>query len=54
MPARPYIVRFSILRRLFCPSTGPVVQGSFAGRDIHAGQQHIPLAGLAISTIWER
>jgi hypothetical protein len=32
----------------------PVVQGSFAGRDIHAGQQHIPLAGLAISTIWER
>ena len=27
----------------------PVVQGSFTDRDIHAGQQHIPLAQLAIS-----
>ena len=26
----------------------PVTQGSFTDRDIHAGQQHIPLAQLAI------
>jgi hypothetical protein len=26
-----------------------VVQGSFTDRDIHAGQQHIPLAQLAIN-----
>lgn len=27
-PARPYMVRFSILRRLICPSTGPLLQPS--------------------------
>ena len=27
----------------------PVTQGSFTDRDIHAGQQHIPLAEFAIS-----
>jgi hypothetical protein len=27
MPLRPYIWRFSILRRLICPSTGPLLQG---------------------------
>jgi hypothetical protein len=26
----------------------PVVQGSFADRDMHSGQQHIPLADLLI------
>lgn len=26
----------------------PVVQGSFADRDMHSGQQHLPLAGLVI------
>ena len=28
MPARPYICRFSILSRLSCPSTGPLLHGS--------------------------
>lgn len=28
IPARPYICRFSILRRLSCPSTGPLLHGS--------------------------
>jgi hypothetical protein len=28
-PARPYMVRFSILRRLIWPSTGPLLQPSF-------------------------
>ena len=27
-PARPYIWRLSVLRRLMCPSTGPLLQGS--------------------------
>ena len=26
----------------------PVTAGSFADRDLHAGQQHVPLAGLRI------
>jgi hypothetical protein len=26
----------------------PLVQGSFADRDMHAGQQHIPLADLPV------
>jgi hypothetical protein len=28
IPARPYVCRFSILRRLSCPSTGPLLRGS--------------------------
>ena len=28
IPARPYICRFSILSRLSCPSTGPLLHGS--------------------------
>ncbi len=26
----------------------PTVQGSFADRDMHSGQQHVPLAGIRI------
>jgi hypothetical protein len=32
----------------------PVVQGAFADRDMHAGQQHVPLADLPIPTVRER
>ena len=28
----------------------PVSAGSFADRDLHAGQQHVPLAGLRLPT----
>src|ERR1700704_4400949 len=43
------IFRLPDLRAIKISFPRPVPQGSFTDRDIHAGQQHIPLARLAIS-----
>jgi hypothetical protein len=32
----------------------PVTAGSFEDRDLHAGQQHVPLAGLRLTSITRR
>jgi hypothetical protein len=42
------IFRLPDLRAIKISFPRPVPQGSFTDRDIHAGQQHIPLAQLAI------
>jgi hypothetical protein len=43
------IFRLPDLRAIKISFPRPVPQGSFTDRDIHAGQQHIPLAQLAIN-----
>ncbi|MCU1679814.1 MAG: hypothetical protein JWQ81_553 [Amycolatopsis sp.] len=52
----PAVVRLYLLpdiRVLKASFPRPVVQGSFADRDMHSGQQHIPLADLPISNTQE-
>ncbi|MFD2416565.1 DUF4387 domain-containing protein [Amycolatopsis pigmentata] len=47
-PALLMIYRLPSIRVIKVSFPRPVVQGSFTDRDIHSGQQHIPLAGLRI------
>ena len=47
IPARPYIVRFSIFRRLFCPSTGLVVHGCVSAALTASKSRRSPAAKLA-------
>jgi hypothetical protein len=43
-----FIYRLPDIRVVKVSFPRPTVQGSRADRDMHAGQQHIPLAGLAL------
>jgi hypothetical protein len=42
------VYRLPTIRVIKASLPRPVVQGSFADRDMHSGQQHIPLADLPI------
>lgn len=42
------VFRMPALRAIKISFPRPVTQGSFADRDMHSGQQHVPLAGLRI------
>jgi Domain of unknown function (DUF4387) len=46
-PATVALYRLPDIRVIKASFPRPVVQGSFADRDMHSGQQHIPLAGLS-------
>lgn len=45
-PGRVRIFRIPSLRAIKISFPRPVVQGSFFDRDMHSGQQYVPLAGL--------
>jgi hypothetical protein len=47
-PAGVAIYRLPAIRVIKVSFPRPVTQGSFADRDLHAGQQQMPLAGLAV------
>lgn len=47
-PAIVQLYHLPTIRVMKASFPRPVIQGSLADRDIHAGQQHIPLADLAI------
>jgi hypothetical protein len=49
-PATVALYRLPHIRVIEASFPRPVVQGSFADRDMHSGQQHIPLADLPITT----
>jgi len=49
-PATVALYRLPDIRVIKASFPRPVVQGSFADRDMHSGQQRIPLAGLPITT----
>jgi hypothetical protein len=47
-PATVNIYRIPSLRAVKISFPRPVPQGSFHDRDMHSGQQYIPLAGLSL------
>jgi hypothetical protein len=47
-PAVVQLYHLPAIRVIKASFPRPAIQGSLADRDIHAGQQHIPLANLAI------
>ena len=47
-PATVVLYRLPNIRVIKTSFPRPVVQGAFADRDMHSGQQHIPLAQLPI------
>ena len=47
-PATVVLYRLPNIRVIKTSFPRPVVQGTFADRDMHSGQQHIPLAQLPI------
>ena len=49
-PARVRLYRLSAVRVIKISFPRPVVQGSLGDRDMHSGQQYIPLAALPVST----
>ncbi|WP_336603928.1 DUF4387 domain-containing protein [Agromyces seonyuensis] len=42
------VFRMPALKAIKISLPRPVVQGSFADRDMHSGQQHVPLAGIVV------
>lgn len=42
------VFRQPTLRAIKITFPRPVAQGSFSDRDMHSGQQHVPLAGLSV------
>jgi hypothetical protein len=48
-PAGVAVHRVPAIRVIKVSFPRPVSQGSFADRDLHAGQQHVPLAGLPLT-----
>jgi hypothetical protein len=52
-PAAVRLYRLPNIRVIKASLPRPVVQGSFVDRDMHSGQQHIPLAGLPVSNTRE-
>jgi hypothetical protein len=53
-PACVRLYRLPDIRVIKASFPRPVVQGSLGDRDLHAGQQHIPLAVLPLSSNRER
>ena len=49
-PATVALYRLPEIRVIKVSFPRPVVQGGFADRDMHSGQQHIPLAALPVPT----
>ncbi|MCU1686798.1 MAG: hypothetical protein JWQ81_7537 [Amycolatopsis sp.] len=47
-PAAVLLYRLPAIRVIKASFPRPVVQGSFADRDMHSGQQHVPVAGLVV------
>ena len=43
-PARPHMARLMVFKRLICPSTGPVLQGSFSAARTASPSRLIPSA----------
>jgi Domain of unknown function (DUF4387) len=47
-PARVRLYRLPAIRVIKASFPRPVVQGGFGERDMHSGQQHVPLAALPV------
>ncbi|HWE69102.1 MAG TPA: DUF4387 family protein, partial [Acidimicrobiales bacterium] len=50
-PATVQIFRMPSIRAMKISFPRPVPQGSFFDRDMHSGQQHVPLSGLSLTPV---